>query len=170
MLAGAVVALLAAAPAASRWRRRRAMLRARVGDATVEARFAWQELCDSLRDLRMPVGPSDTARSVARRLIAEEGLDDAAAAGLRHLAAAQERASYAPRPPGELNLRQASRAARYGVAATCKPMTRLRADLLPPTVLSRWRDSGSALVTGVGTAIGRARSLVARSLSRPFRK
>ncbi|ADD44558.1 transglutaminase TgpA family protein [Stackebrandtia nassauensis] len=162
-LAGAALASLAViTPGVVRSLRRNRRLSLPDSRPEAAAESAWRELCDSLTDLRIRFDESETARSLANRLIGEYQLDGAAAAGLRHLAAAQEHSRYAPAPPTGLTLRKAVRAARFGLAARQSRFAQLRADLAPASLLSSWawglRDASSS--------VGNARTRGARALGR----
>ncbi|MFI5913241.1 DUF3488 and DUF4129 domain-containing transglutaminase family protein [Dactylosporangium sp. NPDC051541] len=133
-LGGLLVALLAL-PALTRARTRRRRLRARAsGGAAVHD--AWAELLDSLTDYRVGASGAETPRTVAGRLA---GLGEAAEAGGRVLQTAEEHARYAARPRPPEDLRAAVLAVRAGLAAHATHRTRLRAAVLPPSVLRRIR-------------------------------
>ncbi|MFB9408890.1 transglutaminase TgpA family protein [Dactylosporangium matsuzakiense] len=130
-LSGLLLALLAA-PALTRARTRRRRRR---------AREAWAELLDTMTDYRIGPGGADTPRTVAGRL---SGLGGRAADGVRALQRAEEHARYAARPlpagdPAADDLFAAVRAVRAGLARRATRRARLRAAVLPPSVLRRWR-------------------------------
>lgn len=158
----AAVGLLVVTPALSRSLRRRRRLSIPDSRPAEAAEAAWRELYDSLTDLRVRFDESETARALSTRLISEYSLDGATAAGLRHLAAAQEHSRYAPTPPTGLTLREASRAARFGLAAGQSRFTQLRADLLPVSLLSSWTTG----LRKASTSVGDARVRGARALGR----
>lgn len=158
---GAVVAGLAVlAPGLLRSLRRRRRLSVPESRPVEAAESAWREMCDSLTDLRVRFDESETARALSTRLITEYSLSGAAAAGLRHLAAAQERSRYAPEPPSGLTLRKAARAARFGVAEQQSRWAQLRADLLPASLLSAWASG----LRRASSAVGNLRVRSARIL------
>ncbi|MEO6822862.1 MAG: hypothetical protein ABI468_10705, partial [Candidatus Nanopelagicales bacterium] len=128
-----VVTLIGAVtPAAVRARRRR---RRRSG----RAEGAWDELRDTVRDLGEHWADADTPRQASARLVSRDRLDAEAAAALSRLAADTERARYA-RVPGALDRRRTEadlRTARRALHARVGLSARLRALLLPPSVLHR---------------------------------
>jgi transglutaminase-like putative cysteine protease len=103
------------------------------------AHDAWDELLDTLVDFRVPADPAETPRAVARRLIAEQDLDETTADGARRLALAEERARYARSPLDPKALPEALRLIRRHLAVTSDRRTRVLAVLMPPSVLARWR-------------------------------
>ena len=113
-----------------------------VEQARAEAHAAWDELVDTLIDLRMRVDPTETPRTTADRLI-RDGLVDGTAAedAARLLGQAEERARYArnPLPGGQLTepLRTVCRALRAGAGRR----VRVVAAVLPPSVLLRWQSA-----------------------------
>lgn len=150
--AAVLIALLLLAPAMARAGRRRRRLAAADADPVRASGAAWDDLLDTLADLRLSTDESETSRALANRLIKSQSLSGTAAIGLRHLAAAYERSRYAARPPGGLSLRAALEFARYGLLASQPAMTRLTAELLPVSTLSHWRRAVSRITRG-GTGV-----------------
>jgi transglutaminase-like putative cysteine protease len=141
-----------------------------VGAATDEgsrlrAHAAWAELLDTMADFRMAVDPAETPRATGRRVVREAHLPRETAESVSLLRLAEERARYARQPLAGADLGGALRAVRRAVAERVSVRTRLRATLLPPSVLRRWRE---ATVHGYGSATARAgatRDAVLRALS-----
>jgi transglutaminase-like putative cysteine protease len=129
--------VLTALPACARVvvRRRRWHRGSRGGDAAL-AHAAWQELRDDLVDYGTGYLPSESPRALATRATASLGLAEPAAAALRRIAMAEERARYAARPDSGAGLRQDSATVRRAVAAAVPRRTRWRARLMPASVLA----------------------------------
>lgn len=139
-LGGAVllVALLAV-PALSRARVRQRRLAPRwAATARYRTRAAWDELLDTMVDFRVPLDPTETPRSTAQRLVMTARLAGPASDGARLLGHAEERARYAREPLRPDGLDDGIRAVRRELAAHAPRGTRLRAVLMPPSVLARW--------------------------------
>ncbi len=129
------------------------------------AHAAWDELVDTLVDYDVPVSDAHTPRVVARRVARELSLTGPPEEALRLLGQAEEQARYARRPQVSGNLGAALQAVRRAVAMTRSRRVRLRAAVLPPSVLRRWRyrigTTGASLING----LGRARDAVVAVLS-----
>ncbi len=133
-----------------------------------DAHAAWDELVDTLVDYRIPLDESETPRVTADRIATMLRLRPEAADAVRMLGQAEERARYAkvPLPPGGLSA--ALRSVRSAIASRATRWTRVRAVLLPPSVLRRW---GTGLVEAVGgtvATVGRRRDALFRAI-RPRR-
>ncbi|MFI6241321.1 DUF3488 and DUF4129 domain-containing transglutaminase family protein [Micromonospora sp. NPDC050795] len=124
--------------------------------ARADAHAAWAELLDTLVDFRVPVDPTETPRATADRLVRDSLDDDDAIGSARLLGRAEERARYARDPLTGEPLLPALRAVRAALATRADRRTRLRAAVLPPSVLLRWRttmaDSSSRMVALTGQA------------------
>lgn len=164
---GAAVLLLAlVVPSLRRGvvRRRRART-AGGADPVAAAHAAWDEVLDTLTDLRSPVDDADTPRTAAARVGRTLHLETGVRAALGRLATAEERARYAPAAvPGE-GLPEAVRTVNRGLLASVDRGARLRARLLPASVLG-----SASLATGVAaermsSALGRARDAVLRRVA-----
>ncbi|GGK98105.1 transglutaminase [Sphaerisporangium melleum] len=148
--------------AALRHRRRRAWMRAgatgpagahtAAADARPAARLgmavhaSWQELTDTLYDLGLGYEPSETPRALARRLVAQCGLEGEAAASITAIAAAEERMRYA-RTPGAVGALDGDlRRVRDTLRGQAPRGRRLRATLLPPSTLRRLRGAGEKVL------------------------
>jgi transglutaminase-like putative cysteine protease len=133
-----------------------------------DAHATWDELMDTLVDYQIPLDDSETPRVTAERIATALRLRPEAADGVRQLGFAEERARYARVPLPTSGLGVALRTVRAAIARRATRWVRIRAVLLPPSVLRRWSNS---LVNGVSTAVattGRRRDAVLRSL-RPRR-
>ena len=143
-LGGTLALLLLLSPAAARRRVRRSRLaRASTGTAEDSARshahHAWDELIDTMLDYRLPVHDTETPRATVERLVVEGRLHDRARDGVRLLNDVEEHARYARRPLAAQELRAALGAVRTDLAGHAPAATRVRAVLLPPSVLRRWQ-------------------------------
>jgi transglutaminase-like putative cysteine protease len=127
----------AAVPACARTVLRRLRWRAgaRGGDAAL-ADAAWRELRDDLRDYGAGYVPSETPRALAARVTAKLELSGEAAAALRRVAMAAERARYAARPASGSTLRKDSAIVRRAIAAAAPRRTRWRARAFPASVVA----------------------------------
>jgi transglutaminase-like putative cysteine protease len=137
-----VVLLLLLTPALVRLRqRRRRLALAGEDDAGAAARAAWDELMATATDLDVPLRSDETPRAVARRVASELALDGPPSAGLRLLALAEERARYAAAADVDGDLPTAVRAVRTGLLESRRRRRRVRAAMLPPSVLRAARTS-----------------------------
>jgi hypothetical protein len=130
-----------------RWRWMRAT------DDVSRAHAAWRELRDDLADLGVGYRPSEPPRTLASRVTA--GLPEPAAAAVRRLALAEERARYAARPAESQTLRRDGITARRGIASGARRGTRWRALIFP-----------TSLMTAVADAVARVTERMAALLSR----
>ncbi|OJF09940.1 transglutaminase TgpA family protein [Couchioplanes caeruleus] len=130
--------------------------------AREDAHAAWDELVDTMVDYRVPVDPTETPRHTAQRLIREAELAGAPADGAVLLGHAEERARYARRPLQGEGLTAALTQVRKGLAATATRPTRLRAVLLPPSVILRWRMGLAEQSTRWLSSFSRARDVLVR--------
>ena len=115
------------------------------------AHAAWDELIDTLVDLRYEVVAAETPRATAARLTGTAGLSGDAVSGVHRLALAEERARYAPVPADATGLRDASRQVRAGLAGRVPVARRVVAVLLPRSVLRGWRWAVTDAVSRIGT-------------------
>jgi hypothetical protein len=122
---------------------------------------------DTLADYRIPLDEAETPRMTAERIVTVLRLRAQAADGVRLLGSAEEQARYA-KVPLAAGLGVALRTARASIARGATRRTRIRAVLLPPSVLQHW---GDGLVHGARRALTgarRGRAVVLRSV-RPCR-
>ncbi|HLL66011.1 MAG TPA: transglutaminaseTgpA domain-containing protein [Micromonosporaceae bacterium] len=151
--------------------------------ARMHAHAVWDELLDTMTDYRVPVDEAETPRATAERLVRQAHLDKPSpdparpdqarpdparpdparpdqagvaslpASGVRLLGRAEERARYSRTAHPEGDLGQALTAIRAALAGRASRRTRLRAVLLPPSVVASWRlavlGGSSALFNGV---------------------
>jgi transglutaminase-like putative cysteine protease len=108
---------------------------ARAGPDAARAHAAWRELRDDLLDYQVGYLPSQSPRAAAAQAAATLELAEPAAAALRRIAMAEERARYAARADSAAGLRHDSAVVRRAIAAAVPRSTRWRARLLPPSVL-----------------------------------
>lgn len=181
-LGAAALLVLAALPGLNRLRLRRHRLsRRRAGaaaasppvpgsvmsaDATVAVRhrahLVWDELLDTMLDLRLSPDPTETPRATARRVAEHLGTDPAGEEAVRLLARAEEQARYARIPLASDGLVAAVTAVRHGLAGRSGVGSRLRAWLLPPSTLRRWRVVAANLATSTVNTTTRLGELMAR--------
>jgi transglutaminase-like putative cysteine protease len=109
------------------------------GQARRDAHAAWDELIDSMVDFRVPVDPTETPRVTAQRLVRDLSLTGDPAEAATLLGTAEERARYARQPLQGAELTAALRRIRSGMSGSASRRARLRATLLPPSVLISWR-------------------------------
>ncbi len=119
--------------------------------ARADAHQAWAELLDTMIDFAVPVDESETPRATGGRLATL--LATGAAGPAELLAQAEERARYAKAPLRSDGLDTALAATRSAILARATRRERLRAALLPRSVLQRWR---AGWLTWLGGMIGRA--------------
>ena len=160
----AVVAAFLLTPAAARVLRRHRRLSVPNSRPLAAADAAWREFTETTADLGLSIDPAHSPRTVAERLDDLGILSDWGLAGVRHLAAAEERARYAAHPPTGMTLAVAYRAARNDMYRSVSLMAQLRADLYPPTLLRQWRQAvsrhlgqGRRMVGRVGMVFNRGR-------------
>ena len=152
LVGGALLAALLVLPAVARVlrRRRRYAVLASAGAPVAAAHAAWDEILDTLTDLRLPVADAETPRTAAGRIGELAGFDDEGRAALRRLARAEERARYAPAAVPPDGLAEAVDAVRLRLPAAAGRRAALRAVLAPVSVLeaaSAWLGSAGDRVT-----------------------
>jgi transglutaminase-like putative cysteine protease len=148
----ALLVLAAVAPGCARLmiRHRRWRTGAHGGDAEL-AHTAWRELRDDLMDYRGGYAPSESPRALASRVSAELRLTEPAAAALRRITMAEERARYSARPADGGTLSRDATVVRRAIAAAAPRRTRWRARLLP-----------SSVITPVGIGVSQVTDLFSR--------
>ncbi|GAA1627904.1 transglutaminase TgpA family protein [Actinoplanes couchii] len=139
-----------------------------VGRAREDAHAAWDELIDSMVDFQVPVDPAETPRITAQRLIRDSALTGEPAEAAALLGTAEERARYARQPLQGAELTSALTRVRTGMAATAPTKTRLRATLLPPSVMLSWRRGISDWSTRVAERLTRLAESASRLNPRRF--
>jgi transglutaminase-like putative cysteine protease len=152
----ALTALLLAVPSAGRVALRRVRRREVVGSASAQRRTAcaWAQLRDDARDAGMAWRSADTPRRFVARVGAEAKLPDGAAAALRRLARAEERARYAAEAPpaSAAVLLDDVAAVRSALLAGLGRTGRLRARALPPSMLARLSRAGGLVADALDAA------------------
>jgi transglutaminase-like putative cysteine protease len=136
--------------------------------AVRQAHAAWDELIDTLVDYDVPVSDAHTPRVVARRVADELSLTGPPADGLRLLGTAEEQARYARQPDVSGDLAVALRTVRRAIALTRSRRVRMRAAVLPPSVLRRWRNGIGTTGASVINQLGRSRDTAVAAI-RPRR-
>jgi transglutaminase-like putative cysteine protease len=152
LLAGLLVLVLVAGPYVLRRLVRRRRLRATgtvAGGglaAAAAAHAAWAELVDTMTDYGTPLDDAETPRTLAARLVRDLEFDERGRAAITVLARAEEEARYAPAGVTRADLTSATRAIVQQVNGSAERRARLRATLLPPSLLglaaekARWAD------------------------------
>ncbi len=113
----------------------------RATDDVSRAHAAWREFRDDLADLGVGYRPSEPPRTLASRVTA--GLPEPAAAAVRRLALAEERARYAARPAESQTLRRDGVTARHGIAAAARHGARWRALIFPASLMTAVADAAA---------------------------
>lgn len=129
------------------------------------AHAAWDELLDTLVDYGITTDDAETPRVTVERLTTQVHLSGAAEDGARLLARVEERARYARSPLDEPGLNTAVREVRRGIAGYVTRGIRIRAVLMPPSVLRRWRWRIGDGYTSAMAAASRHGERLTRSLS-----
>ncbi|MBT8225666.1 MAG: DUF4129 domain-containing protein, partial [Dactylosporangium sp.] len=111
---------------------------ANAGAARRDAHEAWTEMLDLMVDFGVPLKESETPRATANRLAATLA-PGPAADGARRLGQAEEHARYARRPWPAEALASSVLEVRAALVGRAGRWIRLRAALLPPSVIRRWR-------------------------------
>ena len=116
-----------------------------------DAHGAWRELTDTLADFRILLRSTESPRACVQRLITQCRLADEAASAARALAQAEENARYARQPLLVAELATALETVRRAVIQRSTRQMRIRAIVLPPSLISRWHTA--ALTTGSRLAV-----------------
>ncbi|PSK96817.1 transglutaminase superfamily protein [Murinocardiopsis flavida] len=136
LLTGAALVLALSAPALTRLLVRRFRW-ARAATPRDRANAAWRELRDDLTDLEIGWSGAETARALAQRVAAEQRLTGPARESLERIARARERALYAPDAPETGPSAADSRTVRAALRAAAERRVRVRAAVLPVSILRR---------------------------------
>ncbi|WIM98124.1 DUF3488 and transglutaminase-like domain-containing protein [Actinoplanes oblitus] len=130
--------------------------------ARADAHAAWDELIDTMVDFKIAVDLTETPRVTAQRLVKEGVLGAEPAAAAELLGSAEERARYARQPMQGAELTTALRQVRAGLSHSATARVRLRAVLLPPSIILGWRLALAEGGTRTMEAASRARDGMAR--------
>jgi hypothetical protein len=140
LLALALVITIGAVPAGLRVLDRRRRYAAVAAGGPDAAGAGWAELLATSTDRGVDTSPTDTVRATARRLVREHRLESDAQQALREVVGAVEASWYGGEHPVAGELDDAVRTVADGIAAGS--VLRLRARLLPPSVLRSVRNRG----------------------------
>jgi transglutaminase-like putative cysteine protease len=156
VLAVLLLLLLASAvPAAARVISRQRRWRAAGNDEEL-ASAAWSEICADLADLGLNYQASETPRRLARRLCADDAMDEPAREAMKRIAVVVERTRYAPEPASADGIRSDVRQVRRALARSVGLLPRTRARLLPAStidpILRRSRHSFGQLTGWVAVS------------------
>jgi transglutaminase-like putative cysteine protease len=124
-----------------------------------DAHLAWEEMLDTMIDYGVAVDASETPRATAVRLGGLVGIDPAARAPSGLLARAEERARYAREPLRPHRLNEAVRVVREALNERASRLDRIRALLLPRSVLMRWRSVWTGWMSNASIAAARVRNV-----------
>jgi hypothetical protein len=136
--------LLACVPAMSRWGLRRTRMSRPLDDAAA-AEAAWTELRDSMLDLRLPWTGSMTPRARERSVAQLLGRDPDALQALQRLARSVERARYADHPMAGDSPCSDAKTVIAVMSRSAGRAGRLRAALLPASLLNEVRERADEL-------------------------
>lgn len=117
---------------------------------------AWDEFIDILVDYRIPVNAAETPRTTSERVVRTLEFSGDAETSTRLIGSSEERARYARRPGPGQPLEDGLRTIRRTLAGRVSLRTRLRAQLLPPSVTQRW---AAATVSTIGNTVAAAQTL-----------
>ena len=124
-----------------------------------DAHEAWEELLDTMIDYGVPVDESETPRTTAVRLGGLVGIDPAARAPSGLLARAEERARYAREPLRPHRLNDAVRVVREALNERASRLDRIRAVLLPRSVILRWRSAWTGWMSNAAVVAAKVRNV-----------
>jgi TgpA N-terminal domain/Transglutaminase-like superfamily/Domain of unknown function (DUF4129) len=117
---------------------------------------AWRQFRADLTDYRVAIKPSESPRALTARVVDELGLPAVAANAIQRVAMAAERARYSASPASPDGLRADTILARRAIAAAVGRRARLRAWLVPMSVLGPAAALASRTLDG-GARLGRWR-------------
>jgi hypothetical protein len=140
LLAALVLTVVAAAPAIARelrHRRRRRTVADPAAAPSDAVECAWSELADTARDLGVPWPVADSPRRTASTFVDGAGLNPPAEAAVQVLVHDVEQVRYAPEPRPSGVTAEALRIARDATWARAGRGRRLRARLLPASLIRR---------------------------------
>lgn len=132
---------------ARQWLLRRRLRRVAGADPRAAAHAAWDEVLALAHDLGLNLDRAETPRATAVRLSRDGDLGTAARDDMTTLARAEERARYSRSPKPDTGLPQTVRQVRDALLVEASRITRLRARMLPASVISTASHQG-----GLGTA------------------
>jgi transglutaminase-like putative cysteine protease len=131
----------------------------------LDAHAAWDELIDTLVDYDIAVDEAETPRVTVERLTGTLRLRPEATDGIRLVGRAEETARYARTPLFTPDLTGSLRTVRSAISRRAPRGTRLRAFLLPPSVLRRWRGGLVDHTNSVVSTVTRFRDRTVRMFS-----
>ena len=156
----ALLLLICAAPLLTRVRRRSRRRAAATAPGRDRVHAVWDELLDTMVDHRLPPDPAATPRTVALVLVGAAHLVGADADAARQLGQAEERARYARPQPVTDDLDTALMRVTTAIRRQAALRTRIRAGLLPPSVLRRWNSAFGGAADELSRRRARARRLL----------
>jgi transglutaminase-like putative cysteine protease len=129
-----------------------------------QAHAAWDELLDTMIDYRLPVDDAATPRMTSENLVKASALAEQPATAARLLGYAEERARYARDPLQTAELSGSLRAVRDAISYRASWRTRLRATLLPASVLDRWQVALGERIMQISDTALRWRDTISRTV------
>jgi transglutaminase-like putative cysteine protease len=109
--------------------------------AARRAHTAWDEFMDTLVDYAIPIDPTETPKTTSERIARSLHLPPEASESARAIGTVEQQARYARRPMPADGLDADLKRFRRAIAAHVSRRTRLRALLLPPSVVQRWSET-----------------------------
>lgn len=137
--------------------------------ARVRSHTAWEEFIDTLVDYQVPIDLAESPYATSNRVATSLYLSHDVSRQVRGLGMAEQQARYARRPEDPGNLAGAIRSIRRSLAARVSTSTRIKALLLPPSVMIRWRAAVNAWVVTATTRWQAMRENVSRVTAAPRR-
>jgi hypothetical protein len=146
----ALLIVAAAIPGTARIVGRRRRWRAATGDSGL-ASAAWQEICADLDDFGLTHRLSESPRATARRISVDANIDEPARQAISRIAIVVERCRYAPVPASADGIKADVTEVRRSLARSAGTLQRLRARLIPASVIG---PMSAALRQAVGQRTG----------------
>lgn len=137
--------------------------------ARTSTHAVWDEFMDTLVDYQVPIDPAESPYATSRRVATEMYLSHDTATQVHRLGAAEQQARYSPRPPEPQDLTGVVHAVRKAFAVRVSSRARVRALLLPPSVIERWRARVNGWVVAFTARAQVARDNMNRVMGAPRR-
>jgi transglutaminase-like putative cysteine protease len=146
----ALLIVAGAIPGTTRIVSRRRRWRAAADDTSLAA-AAWQEVCADLDDFGLARRLSESPRATAKRITVEENIDEGARQAISRITTVVERCRYAPVPASADGIKADVAEVRRSLARNAGTIKRLRATLIPASVVGPMFD---AMQRAVGQRTG----------------
>jgi TgpA N-terminal domain/Transglutaminase-like superfamily len=125
---------------------------------------AWAEFIDTLVDFGLLVDPSETPRATTERIVRTVHLSEEAIAGTRIIGSAEQHTRYARRPAATPSLEPELRRLRRELTFGQPFPARLRAVLVPPSVVARWNGRITDAAATTSARLQAIRDSISRAL------